>query len=178
MTDHYFDLGSHVRQVSTSSPRAQAWFDRGLNWAYAFNFEEAVRCFERAANHDPNCATAYWGIAYASGPNYNKAWRLFDQADFDRTTRFVGETLARARALAARATPLERALIEALPARFGASTLPAAQRQSLNLSYVEAMRPVHRAHPDDLDVAALFVDALMCVSPRRLWDLTTGKPEQ
>ena len=48
MTDDYFDLGSHVRQVTTSSLRAQAWFDRGLNWAYAFNFEDAVRCFEKA----------------------------------------------------------------------------------------------------------------------------------
>lgn len=43
-------------------------------------------------------------------------------------------------------------------------------------SSVEAMRPVYRAHPDDHDVASLFVDALMCVSLRRLWDLTTGKP--
>jgi len=44
----YFDLGRHHRPVSASSPDAQLWFDRGLIWAYAFNHEEAVRCFERA----------------------------------------------------------------------------------------------------------------------------------
>src|SRR6266516_1816235 len=52
----YFDLGSHHRPVPASSPGAQLWFDRGLIWAYAFNHEEAVRCFERAIEADPGCA--------------------------------------------------------------------------------------------------------------------------
>ncbi|HSS90234.1 MAG TPA: tetratricopeptide repeat protein, partial [Streptosporangiaceae bacterium] len=77
----YFDLGSHHRPVPASSPDAQLWFDRGLIWAYAFNHEEAVRCFERAIEADPGCAMAHWGVAYATGPNYNKAWDAFDPAD-------------------------------------------------------------------------------------------------
>ena len=51
----YFDLGSHHRPVSASSPDAQLWFDRGLIWAYAFNHEEAVNCFEQAIEADPGC---------------------------------------------------------------------------------------------------------------------------
>lgn len=176
MTD-YYDLGEHSRPVTTSSARAQTWFDRGLVWSYSFNFEEGVRCFERAANHDPSCAMAYWGIAYASGPNYNKAWRLFDPADFERTTRFATGALESARRLASQVTPVERALIEALCARYSAGALLLPQeRQSLNLAYAEAMREVYRANPDDLDVAALFADALICVSPRQLWDIPTGAP--
>ena len=89
MANDYYDLGNYRRPVTTSSARAQTWFDRGLVWSYSFNFEEAVRCFERAANHDPECAMAHWGIAYAAGPNYNKAWRLFDPGDFERTTRLA-----------------------------------------------------------------------------------------
>jgi tetratricopeptide (TPR) repeat protein len=77
----YFDLGSHGRPVTTASAEAQKWFDRGLTWAYAFNHEEAVRCFERAIEHDPRCAMAHWGNAYAIGPNYNKAWDAFDPVD-------------------------------------------------------------------------------------------------
>jgi len=32
----YFDLGDYSRPVTTSSPGAQLWFDRGLVWAYGF----------------------------------------------------------------------------------------------------------------------------------------------
>ena len=86
----YYDLGSHHRAVETPSPQAQTWFDRGLIWAYAFNHEEAIRCFERALEVDPDLAIARWGIAYAVGPNYNKPWEAFDPVD-------LGASLARAR---------------------------------------------------------------------------------
>jgi hypothetical protein len=75
----YFNLGAHGRPITTASPSAQRWFNHGLTWAYAFNHEEALRCFERAIEHDPRCAVAYWGNAYAIGPNYNKAWDAFDR---------------------------------------------------------------------------------------------------
>ena len=74
----YYDLGGFGRPVSTTSAEAQLWFDRGLVWCYGFNHEEAVRCFGRAAELDPGCAMAHWGIAYAIGPNYNKDWDAFD----------------------------------------------------------------------------------------------------
>ena len=77
----YFDLGSYTRGTSTASTSAQTWFDRGLVWSYAFHHEEAIRCFERAVEHDPGFALAHWGIAYAIGPNYNKQWEAFDPVD-------------------------------------------------------------------------------------------------
>ncbi|WPZ35993.1 tetratricopeptide repeat protein [Thalassobaculum sp. OXR-137] len=63
-----FDLGTWTRPVATAPPDAQTWFDRGLNWLFAYNHEEAVACFHRALEADPGCAMAWWGIAYASGP--------------------------------------------------------------------------------------------------------------
>ncbi|MCO5176251.1 MAG: tetratricopeptide repeat protein [Thermomicrobiales bacterium] len=68
MTD-YYDLGSHSRSITTTSPEAQRWFDRGLIWTYGFNHGEALRCFKRAIRADPSCAMAYWGVAYAGGPH-------------------------------------------------------------------------------------------------------------
>src|SRR6202035_6950 len=65
----YFDLGPYSRQVTTSSPDAQLWFDRGLNWLFGFNHGEAIKCFHEALKHDPECAMAHWGASYASGPN-------------------------------------------------------------------------------------------------------------
>jgi tetratricopeptide (TPR) repeat protein len=76
-TDSYYNLGSYHRVVDTPSAQAQLWFDRGMVWAYAFNHEEAVRCFEKALGLDPDLAIARWGIAYSVGPNYNKAWDAF-----------------------------------------------------------------------------------------------------
>ena len=65
----YFNLGSYTKPITTSSPTAQIWFDRGLVWTYAFNHEEAIVCFQKAIETDPECALAHWGIAYAIGPN-------------------------------------------------------------------------------------------------------------
>ena len=63
----YYDLGTNSRLVTTNSAEAQVWFDRGLLWCYAFNHEEAVRCFRKAAEYDQDCAMAYWGIAMPPG---------------------------------------------------------------------------------------------------------------
>ena len=40
------------------------------------------------------------------------------------------------------------------------------------------MRGVYQRFPDDLDVAALFAEAMMNVTPWRLWDLPTGHPAE
>ncbi len=76
----YYDLGPYSLTITTPSKKAQRWFDRGLNWTYGYNHEEAVVCFEKALRHDPDCAMAHWGVAYAAGPNYNMPWELFDDA--------------------------------------------------------------------------------------------------
>ena len=47
-----FDLGQHHCDISSSSVEAQKWFDRGINWLYGFNHEEAVICFNKAVVAD------------------------------------------------------------------------------------------------------------------------------
>jgi len=174
-SEPYFDLGSYRRSIETPSPRAQLWFDRGLVWAYAFNHEESIRCFERALALDPDLAIARWGIAYAIGPNYNKAWEAFDPVD-------LAESLARARAELARATSgrataLERGLIEALAARFPTADPDDADALIAgHAGYADAMVALAAAHPDDLDVQVLAADALVNVTAWALWDTATGEP--
>ena len=170
----YYDLGSHHRVVSTSSPEAQLWFDRGLNWSYGFNHEEAVRCFERAIEHDPDCAMAYWGVAFAAGPNYNLRWDMMTPEGLARTVGTCHAALQRAAGVADRATPVERALIGALHARFPAP-VPVGDSAAWSDGFANAMRDVYRDHGDDLDVTALFADALMNRTPWLLWDLPTGE---
>ena len=173
----YYDLGTYTRPVTTSAPDAQRWFDRGLIWAYGFNHEEAVSCFEQALARDPDCAMAHWGVGYALGPNYNKPWAAFDEADLRTSTARAAAAVSRAGQIAAGVTPVERALIGALRWRYAQDELPD-EREAWNERYAEAMGQVYDAFADDLDVAALYADALMNLTPWQLWDLRTGEPAE
>ena len=174
-TEPYYDLGDYHRPVDTPSPQAQVWFDRGLVWAYAFNHEEAIRCFERALALDSDLAIARWGIAYAIGPNYNKAWDAFDPVD-------LAASLARARmelqlAANGRADVVERGLIAALATRFPTDDPDDAEALAAgHTAYADAMADLAEAHPDDVDVLALAADALVNVTAWALWDTATGEP--
>jgi tetratricopeptide (TPR) repeat protein len=171
----YLDVGSWTRPVTTGSAGAQTWFTRGLLWAYGFNHEEAVDCFERAIAADPGCALAYWGVAYALGPNYNKQWDVFDAADLTDARSRAHAAVTSARAHLGGAAPVERALVEALACRYPEAD-PTADGSVWNRQYADAMRAVYQAYPEDLDVAALFADALMNLTPWALWNIATGEP--
>ena len=169
-----FNLGSYSRPITTSSPEAQLWFDRGLLWTYGFNHEEAVHCFKQAAEADPECAMAYWGIAYAMGPNYNKPWEAFDEAETLKTLSDAYDATIRAAPLAAHCTQAERDLIEALHQRYQSARVP----QNLPAwvdDFAAAMRAVYLYHPEDADISALFAEALMNRTPWALWDLASGR---
>src|SRR5262245_30137477 len=175
MTRYNYDLGTHHRGITTSSREAQLWFDRGLVWCYGFNHGEAMHCFQRAAKADPKCAMAHWGIAYAAGPNYNKQWKAFDPVDLKRSLSIAWKATQEALAYLNRASPVERALIEPLAERY-----PSADADEVtpdwNDNYAAAMRKVYKAHADDLDVAALFAEAIMNRTPWQLWEIKSGRP--
>ncbi len=173
----YYDLGDHSWPVSTSSADAQMWFDRGLNWTYAFNHEEAIRCFEQAIAADSGCAMARWGVAYAAGPNYNKPWEAFDDVDMSATVAKAYAATSEAMRLRDGGISLERALIEALPARYPSGT-PHEDCAIWNEGYAEAMRGVYAQHGSDHNVAALYAEALMNLTPWELWDLAAGAPAE
>ena len=177
MLSDYYDLGGFGRPISTTSAEAQTWFDRGLVWCYGFNHEEAVRCFQRAVELDPDCAMAHWGIAYATGPTTTRTWVAFDAAELVDAVAMAHAAVATALSLSDRATPLEQALIEALQHRFPEDT-PAEDCAPWNDAYAAAMRDVYPRFGDDLDVATLVAEALMGRTPWQLWDLRTGAPAE
>ncbi|MEJ1994148.1 MAG: tetratricopeptide repeat protein [Limibacillus sp.] len=173
----YYDLGSYSRKVTCSSEEAQLWFDRGLVWTYAYNHEEAIACFERALEADADCAMAHWGVAYCIGPNYNKPWEAFEEEEKPEALALAASASKKALALKDKVTPVERALIEAMPHRYPDS--PDIEEFSpWNDAYAAAMRKVHAEYRDDLDVAALFAEAIMNRTPWQLWDLPSGQPAE
>ncbi|KAI0425474.1 TPR domain protein [Xylaria sp. FL1042] len=173
----YYDLGSYRRSISTSNAEALEWFNRGLIWSYAFNHEESAKCFERAIEKDPDCCMAYWGLAYSLGPNYNKPWEFFDATELEATVQRTHGAIERAEALAAvhSVSPVEKALARALKSRYPREH--AGEDLSIwSQGYADAMGEAYGQFGDDLDVAALYADALMNLTPWQLWDLKTGEP--
>jgi len=172
----YYNLGTYSCPITTTSKKAQRWFDRGLNWIYGYNHEEAVICFGKALGHDPGCAMAHWGIAYATGPNYNMPWQDFDDAGrADALAKSYDATQA---ALACPpGTKVEQALIQALTARYPQRDL-ADNMNTWNDAFADAMRHVYNAHPQALDVRAVFAEAMLNRTPWKMWDLASGTPAQ
>lgn len=163
----YEGLGSYTRKITTDTPEAQRYFDQGLALLHGFNHGAAIRSFQQAAELDPECAMAHWAIALANGPHINVPFVPPPAAEL------AWKELKLAQEHAEHATPVERALINALAARY-ADPQPA-DRAPLDHAYAEAMRKVWQMYPNDPDVGVLFAEALMDLRP---WDQWTpdGQP--
>jgi tetratricopeptide (TPR) repeat protein len=154
------DLGKVHFAITTANPLAQRYFDQGLSYAYGFNHAAAIASFRAAQAADPNCALCYWGEAMAHGPNIN--------APMDPATNARSVALASyANWLAAKATPAERAVTEAMLKRY--SIDPKADRATLNAAYADAMLAAARAHPGNDDIAVLAAESAMDTLPWNYW---------
>lgn len=166
------NLGSWHHAISCGVDAA-AWFDQGLRLVYAFNHDESIRSFEEAARIEPDCAMAWWGVAYANGPHINNPGLDAEHA------KAAWAAIERARA-ARQATPVEREWIAALAPRYAVD--PAAKREPLDQAYADAMRQLAAHHPEDSDALALFGEAAMDLHhPSEMWHLDgtpgEGTPE-
>jgi hypothetical protein len=161
-------LGSLHHAVSTRNPLAQKYFDQGMRLVFAFNHEAAIQSFQRAAELDPNLAMAWWGIALSLGPNINRPMDA-------RAHKAAYAALQKAIALKAKASPKERAYIDALARRYSAN--PEADVAPLQVAYKDAMKKLSRRYPDDNDAAALYAESLMDLNPWKFWS-SDGKPAE
>jgi tetratricopeptide (TPR) repeat protein len=164
----YDGLGSHSRKITTDTAEAQRYFDQGLGFLHGFNHRAAIRAFQQAAELDPECAMAHWGVALACGPHINA------MAVPPREAELAWKELGLAQKNAGNASPVERALIDALAKRY-ANPQPE-DRSGLDRGYADAMREVWKKYPKDAEVGALFAEAMMNLRP---WDQWTadGKPQ-
>jgi tetratricopeptide (TPR) repeat protein len=164
----YDGYGGYHRAISTQSAEAQRWFDQGLQLLYGFNHDEAIRSFRRAAELDPSCGMAWWGVAYANGLHINKPemTEAASKAGWDAAQ----EALKRVEG----AAPVEQGLIRAVAQRY-AWPVPA-DRKPLDEAYAQAMAAVWKAFPKDADVGALYAESLMDLQPWDYWTLA-GEPK-
>jgi tetratricopeptide (TPR) repeat protein len=158
-------LGSFTRPITTTSGEAQAYFDQGIQFLYAFTPEDAARSFREASSRDATCAMCWFGEAWAWGPYLNGP--------------MGGDDAPRAHAAIQRAlqlapghtTDVERAMIEAMAVRYEPEH-DADRRARLDTLYSRAMADVHARFPADLDAGTLYAESLMLLEPRRgTWDI-------
>jgi tetratricopeptide (TPR) repeat protein len=162
-------MGTHHFDITTSSAKAQAYFNQGLALTFGFNHWEAIRAFKKAQALDPACAMCYWAEAFALGPNINDpmAEGRVDEA-------FTA--ISKAMFLKEGASRKERRLIEAMAKRY--SPVFMEDRSTLDQAYSDAMGKVHRRHKNDEHIATFYAESLMDLSPWDYWerDFTTPKP--
>lgn len=175
-TAPYFELGAFNFPITTSRRDAQIWFNRGIVWAYSFHHMEAVRCFQQVIAHDASCAMGYWGVAYSSGPNYNKKWSAMDKKELSQAWAKCYTMSRRAAELKAGVTEREAELIGAMVQRIPVQEVPADFADSV-WGYANAMRKVYQKYQtSDMDIATLAADALMNTNPWNLFK-ETGEPD-
>lgn len=159
-------MGRHHHPVTTSNEEAQCFFDQGLTYCIAFNHDEGVRSFRKAAELDSTLAMAYWGMAHALGSNYNIP---IDSAREIEAYQYIQKALA----LAHHASPAEQDYIKAMAVRY--TNDPRPNYAALDSAYKNAMGELHKKYPDDQDVAVLYAEAAMNLRPWMLWSVD-GKP--
>ena len=153
-------IGSITWKITTANERAQAYFDQGLRLSYAFNHDEARRAFRMAQKLDPDCAMCFWGEAMVLGPNINLPMP-------EDAVAPAYAAAQKAKALAGKASPREQALIGALATRYGSD--PKAARAPFDAAYAAEMANVAKQFADDDEIATLYAEAVMDISPWDYW---------
>lgn len=154
----YTTLGSFSRPISSTHADAQAYFNQGFRLMYAYARAEAGRSFREAERRDPDCAICFWGESWAWSPYLSES----------RTAEHDARAYAaiqKARAVLDRASPVEKALIDAMSARFTERFEPS-RNSDLDRAYANAMARVAETYPEDADVATLYAESLFLMLPR------------
>jgi tetratricopeptide (TPR) repeat protein len=141
--------GSGGFAITTANPKAQAFFNNGMQLAHAFAHKAATEAMEEAVRLDPNCPMCLWGQAWASGPTIN----------FGKSEDEIGKLAELADKAADLAkehgTDRERALIHALQLRYKNG----GGGKAGDLNFARAMAALASQYPDDKEIAVIAADA-------------------
>ena len=166
---------SFVDLISCQNDETRKMFILAYGHMLNYNHEEAIACFQKCTELDPKCAMAWWGIAYCLSSNYNWTPGLGSGHD----------PIQQAMKLKDECTELEQDLIIALSKRHSAEARDAADPSvlnmgnsvELNIAFAEAMEPLYEKYNGNLDVTAIYVEALMNLKAWQLWEKNTETGE-
>ncbi len=131
--------------ATTENELVQKFINQGLGQMHGFWFYESERSFRQAAALDPDCAIAYWGMAYANVPVVG-----FYRGNEKRAKGFIKEAMARRD----NASKREQMYIDALNTYLNTD---ANKRNERGATYVRALEKILYEYPDDVECRSLMV---------------------
>ena len=177
-TDYDFGVPANyafAEKITCSNDEARRMYVEAFGHMLNYNHEQAIACFTKCTELDPNCAMAWWGIAYCLSSSYN--WSAGLGPGYDAISQAVS--------LKDHCSELEQDLIMALSKRHtkeardnaNPAALNMGNSPELNQAFADAMAPLYEKYSGDLDVTAVYVEALMNLNPWTLWnkDASTGE---
>ncbi|MEC7142934.1 MAG: hypothetical protein VXW30_05075 [Candidatus Thermoplasmatota archaeon] len=164
-----------AENITCSNDEAKKMYVEAYGHMLNYNHEQAIACFTKCAELDPNCAMAWWGIAYCLSSSYN--WSAGLGPGYDAISQAVS--------LKDHCSDLEQDLIMALSKRHtkeardnaNPAALNMGNSPELNQAFAEAMAPLYEKYSGNLDVTAIYVEALMNLNPWTLWNKDTASGE-
>src|SRR4030095_14928334 len=147
-------------------PAAQPEFTRGVALLHSFFYEEARRSFTAAAEKDPGCAMAQWGIAMTW---WHPIWTPPTSDEMSAGKAAVAKAMSMTAG-----TDRERLFITALNAYYNTLEGPATETvgQSCHgpvgprdrvIAYEKALRPLYENYPDDMEAQTFYALAVLAV---------------
>jgi len=125
--------------ATTANPVARAFVSQGVAQLHSFFYYEAERSFRQASKLDPDCATAYWGMAMA---NLNNSVRA---RGFSKEARKRGSRLS----------PRETLYLDAVDALHKDGVNDKVRKQD----YLDALGLLVHNFPTDIDARAWLAQA-------------------
>ena len=164
-----------AENITCSNDEARKMYVEAFGHMLNYNHEQAIACFTKCAELDENCAMAWWGIAYCLSSSYN--WSAGLGPGYDAISQAV--------ALKDHCSELEQDLIMALSKRHtkeardnaNPAALNMGNSPELNQAFAEAMAPLYEKYNGNLDVTAIYVEALMNLNPWTLWNKDAASGE-
>ncbi|MEC8258032.1 MAG: hypothetical protein VXZ94_02465 [Candidatus Thermoplasmatota archaeon] len=164
-----------AESITCSNDEARKMYVEAFGHMLNYNHEQAIACFTKCAELDPNCAMAWWGIAYCLSSSYN--WSAGLGPGYDAISQAVS--------LKDHCSELEQDLIMALSKRHtkeardnaNPAALNMGNSPELNQAFADAMAPLYEKYKRNLDVTAIYVEALMNLNPWTLWNKDAASGE-
>ncbi len=137
--------------ASSCSAAAQPPFKVGVALLHSFALDHAIKWFTEAAQTDPGCAIAHWGVAMAWLGNPLAA------PPSPRGLKEGWAAVERAKAAGAK-TQRERDYIAAIETLY--KDADKVDHKTRTLAYAKAMEELAQRYPDDLEAAVFYALAL------------------
>lgn len=122
--------------ATTKSAEAQKFIEQGMGQLHGFWYFESERSFRQAAALDPDCAIAYWGMAFANFDNEKRA------------KGFIAEAVKRKD----KASEREQLYIDALDKFLAADRGKNKERHE---TFTRSMEKILYKYPEDLEAKAI-----------------------